>query len=414
MLSPGRLLNRSCSQRVTVQVTVCAGNVSFPLSYLTVREHLPGEHTCLLVPSMQARYYLLSGGHCYLHSEGDGRLRIHVFSKTEPPNLGLFPDPPWKVEEGLVFWATFLVRPYIIKNVITAFLNPVLEFLTPQCIWTMTQLHLQKLKMATKSSGTGKNSLWDKFGYLQFGSKIWSLMSCKHNWVFCDVIGYLKTEVSPAPCDKKCCSTHQTLFTHAEGLGMRLHPSLEWFWFCTSHLCITRFVYSLGSFLCHVLPFSVMCSFCWMACPLMHVVPVTCEIICASGAMWFYLEFRTSCPVFVFKQPLLPACMIRLDLVQEDIIPTRTPSHRRGNTALASCAPSCCYTDWARKDSPCPFWGGVSGGNCERRQWKRRVNGQAAHWAAVTCNKKLMGRGWEWAYFWYELTAVLSMTTSSS
>ena len=37
-------------------------------------------------------------------------------------------------------------------------------------------------------------------------------------------------------------------------------------------------------------------------------VPVTCEIICASGAMWFCFEFCTSCPVFVFKQPLLP-CM---------------------------------------------------------------------------------------------------------
>ena len=36
------------------------------------------------------------------------------------------------------------------------------------------------------------------------------------------MIGDLKSEVGPAPCDKKCCSEHQTLFTCAEGLGMRL------------------------------------------------------------------------------------------------------------------------------------------------------------------------------------------------
>ena len=31
------------------------------------------------------------------------------------------------------------------------------------------------------------------------------------------------TKYGPAPCDKKCCSDHQTLFLHfGEGLGMRL------------------------------------------------------------------------------------------------------------------------------------------------------------------------------------------------
>ena len=34
--------------------------------------------------------------------------------------------------------------------------------------------------------------------------------------------GDLKSEISPAPCDKKCCSEHQTLFACVEGLGTRL------------------------------------------------------------------------------------------------------------------------------------------------------------------------------------------------
>ena len=44
--------------------------------------------------------------------------------------------------------------PYFVKNVIIAFLNPEVEFLTPQSIWTTTQPDLQKLEMATKS-------IWD-------------------------------------------------------------------------------------------------------------------------------------------------------------------------------------------------------------------------------------------------------------
>jgi len=37
-----------------------------------------------------------------------------------------------------------------------------------------------------------------------------------------DQIGDLKSEIGPTPCDKKCCSEHQTLFTRVECLGMRL------------------------------------------------------------------------------------------------------------------------------------------------------------------------------------------------
>jgi len=84
--------------------------------------------------------------------------------------------------------------------------------------------------------------------------------------------------------------------------------SLEWFWFCTSHLCITRFNYSL-------LPFSVMCSFSWMACPLMlclspvkSSVPVEpCGFTLGSVLPVLCLYLSSLC---------CPVCMIRLDLVR--------------------------------------------------------------------------------------------------
>ena len=77
----------------------------------------------------------------------------------------------------LVTWA----GPYFIKNVIIAFLNPEVEFLTPQSIWTTTQLSLQKLEMATKSIWTAENGLWDKFSLFPIRFKIRSLMSCNYN-----------------------------------------------------------------------------------------------------------------------------------------------------------------------------------------------------------------------------------------
>ena len=48
---------------------------------------------------------------------------------------------------------------------------------------------------------------------------IWSLTSCKPNY---GLIGNLKSEISPAPCDKKCRSDHQTLFVCVDGVGRRL------------------------------------------------------------------------------------------------------------------------------------------------------------------------------------------------
>ena len=60
-----------------------------------------------------------------------------------------------------------------------------------------------------------------------------------------------------------------------------------------------------------------------MACPpTLCLSPVKSSV--PGGAMWFYLEFCTSCPVFVFKQDLLPVCVIRLHLVQYQPEPHHT------------------------------------------------------------------------------------------
>ena len=61
----------------------------------------------------------------------------------------------------------------------------------------------------------------------------------------------------------------------------------------TLHMYYSLVIHSLSSFLYYVLV--------WLNGLSTHVVPVTSEIICGSGTMWIYLEFCTSCPVFVFK-----------------------------------------------------------------------------------------------------------------
>jgi len=120
-----------------------------------------------------------------------------------------------------------------------------------------------------------------------------------------------------------------------------VHVSLEWFWFCTSHLCITPSVI-------HSFPLSVMFSFSWIACPLMlclssvPVEPCGFTLGFVLPALCLYLS-RLCCPV----------CVIWLDLVRQDIIPTRTPLHRCSKTAPASYAPSCCYTYWESYIAKC-------------------------------------------------------------
>ena len=120
-----------------------------------------------------------------------------------------------------MFWAIFLVTwggaiHRIIKNIVIAFLNPVLKLLTPQCIQTTTykssrwpQSLLGQLKTGCKTS----------FHYLQF-------TSCIYNYVFCNLICDLKSEISPALCDNKCCSENQTFFVRVESPGTRLVRSL--------------------------------------------------------------------------------------------------------------------------------------------------------------------------------------------
>ena len=75
-------------------------------------------------------------------------------------SLSLVPRPSpksgkrvWCSEQHLMSHG---VGPYFIKNVIIAFLNLEVEFLTPQYIWTTTQPDLQTLKIAAKS-------IWDSW-----------------------------------------------------------------------------------------------------------------------------------------------------------------------------------------------------------------------------------------------------------
>ena len=97
-----------------------------------------------------------------------------------------FPDPPRKRKEGLVFWGHFLSHGaglYFVKNVIIAFLNPEVEFLMSQFIWTTTHPGLQKLEMATIRVywDSQKQRLQDKFSLFLIRFKIQSLMSCNYN-----------------------------------------------------------------------------------------------------------------------------------------------------------------------------------------------------------------------------------------
>ena len=55
--------------------------------------------------------------------------------------------------------------PYFVKNVIIALLNPELEFLTSQSIWTTTRPSLQKLETAAKSVETAENRLRDNLSF---------------------------------------------------------------------------------------------------------------------------------------------------------------------------------------------------------------------------------------------------------
>jgi len=72
------------------------------------------------------------------------------YSRRDPVS---FLDPPWMSIEGgsgvLSNSSCYMGLRHTLKNVIL--LNLKVEFLMPQCIWTTTHSHLQKLKMAAMS-----------------------------------------------------------------------------------------------------------------------------------------------------------------------------------------------------------------------------------------------------------------------
>ena len=85
--------------------------------------------------------------------------------------------------------------------------------------WDGRKVYWDSRKQATRQFFTTSNSVQNTI--------IWSLASCKCNYVFCNLIVNLKSEISPAPCNKKCCSEHQTLFALVESLGTRLGCNLR-------------------------------------------------------------------------------------------------------------------------------------------------------------------------------------------
>jgi len=138
-----------------------------------------------------------------------------------------FPDLPWKVEEGLLFWTIFLVtwggaiHPKECHNCIFKSGTWVSD---SGAHGLLLHSHAyNKLEMAARSTGTAENRLRDKFSLLPIRFRIRPLTSCKYNYIFCNLIGDLKSKTSPAPCDKKTLFRTQevhVLFGRVH-LGMR-------------------------------------------------------------------------------------------------------------------------------------------------------------------------------------------------
>ena len=125
-------------------------------------------------------------------------------------NICSFPDHLWEVEEGLVFWATFLVTCGRVILGKKCLLFPksgpwVSDALVHMDYWPFT-----KTRDSHSLLGQLKTDCETTFHYLQIGSKYGRFMQIYR--------------ISPTPCDKKCCSEHQTLFMRLEGLGTRLPP----------------------------------------------------------------------------------------------------------------------------------------------------------------------------------------------
>ena len=113
-----------------------------------------------------------------------------------------------------------------------------------------------------------------------------------------------------------------------------VHVSFRVVLVCASHLCITLAVFT---------------GFLHLSCARLlnaPVLPVTCDIICAGGDMWFYHGFCTSCLCLYLSSRLLPCIHafiyspIRYSKLTVRVNPIAPPQQHR---APASCAPSC-YT----------------------------------------------------------------------
>jgi len=66
------------------------------------------------------------------------------------------------------------------------------------------------------------------------------LMSCKYNYVFCDLIGVLSSEIGPVPYGRICCSEHRP-FLHVWRVWHEtnhIHAGALWTYLsCMSEVC---------------------------------------------------------------------------------------------------------------------------------------------------------------------------------
>ena len=111
------------------------------------------------------------------------------------------------------------VGPYFVKNVIFEFLYPELKFLMPLSIWTYYTAWFAKAQDGCKVYwNSWKHAVRHVFIISDsFQNMIAYIMQLWLGLLQSD--GDLKSEIGPAPCDKKCCSEHQTLFARARGSG---------------------------------------------------------------------------------------------------------------------------------------------------------------------------------------------------
>ena len=133
----------------------------------------------------------------------------HVWVGTSCDSLVPRPSPKSRKRVWCSEWH-FLSHgagPYFVENVIIAFLNPELEFLMP---WFAKAWDGHKVYWDSRKQAARQVSLFP----IHF-----KITSCNYNQVFCNLIGDLKSEIGPSPCDKKCCSENQTLFARARGSG---------------------------------------------------------------------------------------------------------------------------------------------------------------------------------------------------